>query len=62
MAFETRRLSENVAVALGEQTQHLGVVGRLDSHRPRSTQGAQSHRQGIVGIVGIDRFVANTRT
>jgi hypothetical protein len=44
-------LIPDVGVALGQKTEDLGVVGRLDGLEPRSTQSGQGNREGIVRIV-----------
>jgi hypothetical protein len=44
-------LHPDVVVALGQQTQHLCVIGRLDRSKPWRAQCGDGDGMGIVGVV-----------
>src|SRR5580704_2991514 len=44
-------LVPDVAIALGQEAQHLRVICRLHRFEPPGAQSSQSNREGIVGVV-----------
>jgi hypothetical protein len=44
-------LDPNVVIALGQQTEHLCMIGRLDGSKSWGAQGGDGDRMGIVGVV-----------
>jgi hypothetical protein len=50
-AHEPCPVVADVGVALGQEAEHLGVVGGGNGSKSRCAQGSDGHRQGVVGVV-----------